>query len=222
MKEEATSAVDGDLFAGFRSPKMFEIDSFKFAVSISDSTDGQTKSDEGGGYSNNSDLKLPGVAGWAGKGGKVMEDAFRKFMKSQQKATGQFKAFKSGKGAGLKYPVSVQPVLISRAIDKSSPVLLQYCIDTTLFDRVSVVKRKAAGTLLAGQPYLRLDLVDVLIKDVSWTNDEPVKEETKLISRAITIRYKPQLPDGSLGAAKIAFWSMVPQASIFNLVSALF
>ena len=97
----------------------------------------------------------------------------------------------AGKGGGVKYPVSVQPITITRPIDKSSPRLLQYCIDTTSFDSVSVVKRKAAGGPLAGQPYLRLDFAGVLIRDISWSNEEPIKEVTKLISRSITVRYRP-------------------------------
>jgi len=123
-----------------------------------------------------------------------------------------FKGFRSGQ-SNAKYPVSVQPITIVRPIDKASPVLLRKCIETETFISVSVVKRKAAGTAFAGEPYLRMDFVGVMIKDVSWSNDEPVKETTRLISRSIVIRYRPQASNGKLYPPVIGSWSMRVQTS---------
>ena len=210
---ESNTQVSGDLFRGFYPTQMFEIDSFTFAVGIED--EDSHKHDDAAGQGRGGlgaaagsvAGALGGGLGRAAVGGTNAALAGRHGGRPPQQSGG-FKAFRSGKGGNVKYPVSVQPITITRPIDKSSPRLLQYCIDTTSFDSVSVVKRKAAGGPLAGQPYLRLDFVGVLIRDISWSNDEPIKEVTKLISRSITVRYRPQLPDGTLGAAKIGFWRL--------------
>lgn len=207
IEGESTADISkDDLFKGFHAGQMFEIDSFSFAVGISDDSEDHKPGDAaahdrgGSGRAGGAPVRTaPAASALAGRhGGRPA---------GQQ--LGSYSAFRKG-GSGMKYPVRVDPITITRPIDKSSPRLLQYCIDTTSFESVTVVKRKAAGTLLAGQPYLRLDFVGVLIRDVSWSNDEPVKETTKLISRAITVRYKPQLLQGTLGVAKIGFWSMLP------------
>lgn len=118
----------------------------------------------------------------------------------------------AGGSSKTKYPISVQPISFTRAIDRSSTTLLDFCINSVTLDSATLVKRKAAGGKVAGEPYLRLDFTGVLITNVSWTSGDPVKETTKFISRAITVRYRPQLPDGSLGAPRHGFWSMNPWA----------
>ncbi len=209
--ESSTDVGGADLFNGFSPGKMFEIDSFSFAVGIDDDGDDQHKPEEAAAHNRGSSAGTGSGAG--GALGRVASTAAalagHHGSKPPPNQLGGYKAFRKN-GSGVKYPVSVQPITITRPIDKSSTELLKYCIATTSFESVSVVKRKAAGTPLAGQPYLRLDFVGVLIRDVSWSNDEPIKETTKLISRAITVRYKPQLLDGTLGAAKVGFWSMLP------------
>ena len=72
------------------------------------------------------------------------------------------------------------------------------------------MKRKAAGGASAGEVYLRLDFVGVLITQVGWSNDDPVKETCQFIARAITVNYRPQLSDGTLGDTRHGFWSMLP------------
>lgn len=208
--ESTTQVGDSLLFTGFQAGRMFEIDSFSFSVGLSEDND-QHKHDNAGGHGQ------PGNGG--GNGGlaggitrvanTAASIAGRHSGKPQAQQQGGYKAFRAGTLGGAKYPVSVQPINITRPIDKSSPVLMRYCIATESFDRVSVVKRKAAGSTNAGEPYLRLDFKGVLIRDVSWTNDEPVKEVTQLISRAITVRYRPQLLSGKLGAPVVGFWSML-------------
>ena len=122
---------------------------------------------------------------------------------------GGFQAWRSGR-PHKDYPVTVQPITFSRPIDRASNLLLQHCIACTSFESASLVKRKAAGSAAAGEAYLRMDFTGVLITEIEWSNDEPIKETCKFISRAITVRYRPQLPDGSLGIIRLGFWSMLP------------
>jgi type VI protein secretion system component Hcp len=111
----------------------------------------------------------------------------------------------------VKYGVQVQPMSFKRSIDRASISLLQYCINCTTFDSVTLVKRKATGGPAAGEPYLRMDFTGgVLIIEASWSNDEPVTEDCKFISRAISVQYRPQLPDGTLGIIRHGSWSMRP------------
>jgi len=205
--ESTTEVGNADLFKGFKAVKMFEIDSFSFGVSVGDDSEGAQKHDAATahGRGNNS--------GAGSTIGRFLSTASNLVGyhggKPPAQQSGQFQPFRKG-GGGTNYKVSLEFITITRPIDKSFTELLKYCISTTSFERVSVVKRKAAGTPLAGQPYLRLDFVGALIQEVTWTNDEPIKEVTKLITRATTVRYKPQLFDGTLGAARVGFWSMVP------------
>jgi len=39
---------------------------------------------------------------------------------------------------------------------------------------------------------------------VEWDNEDPVKDTVEFVCHAVTIHYLPQLPDGTLGAAKQA------------------
>lgn len=129
-----------------------------------------------------------------------------------------FKKFRAGDDSTL-YPVDMKPVEFTRAIDKSSPTLLQNCIKRKVFKGASLIKRKAAGGPAAGEVFLRFDFQDVLIKSIEWDNEEPIKETCEFVCRAVTIHYLPQLPDGTLGAAKQAFWSASPTLTRVDLTN---
>jgi type VI protein secretion system component Hcp len=200
---ESTTELDipgksrSKLFGGFVKRQMFEIDSFKFSVGIEDDTGSGGPAAAGGGRT------APGQHGARGAA-------------ATSTLTGGFQAWGSGR-PHKKYPVNVNPITFTRPIDRSSPVLLQHCIKCTSFDSASLVKRKSAGSAAAGEPYLRMDFVGVLITQVDWSNDDPVKETCTFISRSITVRYRPQLPDGSLGIIRPGFWSMLPWEREFPL-----
>lgn len=105
-------------------------------------------------------------------------------------------------------PVTIQPISFSRKMDRASPVLLSHMIDRTYFTRVAIVKRKSAGGVAAGDAYLRMDFEGVILIEANWSNEDPVTEDYSFHARAITMRYKPQLPDGTLGASRVGCWSM--------------
>ena len=106
------------------------------------------------------------------------------------------------------YPVDIAPVNFSRYMDRASTVLLQHTIRRTSFDSCTVIKRKAAGSKSSGEVYLRFDFTGVMITKVSWSDDLPIKEDYDFICRAVTVSYRPQLPDGTLGAVIPGFWTM--------------
>jgi type VI protein secretion system component Hcp len=108
------------------------------------------------------------------------------------------------------FPGDLQPTHFTRRIDASSPVLMQKCIDREIFKRISLIKRRSTGGQAAGEVFLRLDFIEAMLKRVSWSNDDEVKEDCEFICRRICINYRPQLPDGSLGARIEKYWSTVP------------
>jgi len=193
------------LLKGFEKFRMFEIDNFRFAVGIEDDTGGDAKAKAAQAAQA---LRVPGQPNRpqpaAGHPAAAVAGAAR------HASSGQFQAWRNGHG-NVKYGVQVQPITFTRPIDRASISLLQYCINCTTFESAALVKRKATGGPAAGEAYLRMDFSGgVLITDVSWTNDDPVTETCKFISRAVTVQYRPQLPDGSLGIIRHGSWSMRP------------
>jgi hypothetical protein len=73
-----------------------------------------------------------------------------------------------------------------------------------------MIKRKPAGTEAAGEVYLRMDFVGVLVVKVDWSDSDTVKESISLLARSVTVSYRAQLADGTLGPVIQGFWSMVP------------
>jgi type VI protein secretion system component Hcp len=128
---------------------------------------------------------------------------------------GGYQGWRAGKKS--KYPADLQPVSFTRSIDASSSLLIQNCIDCVSYDRATLIKRKAAGSAAAGEVFLRLDFIGVMVIGVDWSNDDEVEETCQFICRSVTISYRPQLPNGSLGAVVPGFWSMVPGETIAPL-----
>ncbi len=104
------------------------------------------------------------------------------------------------------YPVDINPIQVKRFIDRSSSDLLQNCIRREVYKSASVIKRRAAGGPNSGEVFLRFDFTQVLMINVDWDNDDPIQETYTFVCRGISIRYLPQLPDGSLGAPVQATW----------------
>jgi type VI protein secretion system component Hcp len=181
----STSEVTNKLMEDFVSGKCFEIDSFSFN------------------------------AGTAGSGRATPVEP----TKTQHDGTGKtrtpldaglredYKAWRNNKD-GRRYPVDLQPIRFKRSIDSSSTLLIQNCIDCVYFDGASLIKRKPTGNPAAGEAYLRLDFTGVLVIGVDWDDDEDLKETYRFICRGVTIRYRPQLPNGSLGAVTSGSWNL--------------
>ena len=185
---ETTTDLSGmaqlGLAKGFTQGFMFEVASFTFKAGI----DGNESEDDA------KKKKSPKLT----KDGKLAKPS----------SAGQFRKWRSGERT-TPYPVDMQPVEFTRAVDTASVLMLEHCIHRVNFDSATLIKRKAAGSRASGEVYLRFDFTGVLITSIDWDNDEPIKETCLFITRGVTVFYRPQLPDGSLGGTITGFWSMV-------------
>ncbi len=102
--------------------------------------------------------------------------------------------------------VDPEPISFERSIDKASSILMDHLLNRKIFDHASIIKRKSAGGPSAGEVYLRLDFTKVLIKSIAWSDALEVKETVHFVYRTVTMHYRPQLPDGTLGGAVQGFW----------------
>jgi type VI protein secretion system component Hcp len=107
------------------------------------------------------------------------------------------------------HPGELQPVTFTRDIDAASTRLIRDCINCNSYKRITVIKRKASGGACAGEVFLRLDFIGVLLTEVDWSNDDEVQENCTFICRSVCVSYKPQLPNGTLGARISGFFSML-------------
>jgi type VI protein secretion system component Hcp len=176
------------LLRGFKQGYMFEVDSFSFKAGTIDDSKDEDDDDSKNNDKKNQKKKKNTLGASAKPGG--------------------YQEYRSGKAH--KYPVDVQPITFTRSIDAASSMLIQNCIDCTSYDSATIIKRKATGGIATGEVFLRLDFIGVLVTKISWDNDDQVKESCEFIARSVTVSYRPQLPDGTLGAIVSGFWSMVP------------
>lgn len=102
--------------------------------------------------------------------------------------------------------VDPQPVTFQRSIDTASHILMDHLLNRKIFEHATIIKRKSVGGPGAGEVFLRLDFTKVLIKHIGWADGLDVKEDVQFIYRSVTIHYRPQLPDGTLGGALQGFW----------------
>jgi hypothetical protein len=185
----STSMVANPLMQGFTPGQCFEIDSFSF------------KAGTAGDFNGKPGTPIKTVPSGTGKTEKTASP-------SHGSARGGYQSWRTG--SNRPYPVDIKPISFKRSIESSSTVLIQNCIDCVYFDSATLIKRKPSGGTAAGEAYLRLDFTGVLVTGVDWDDGDEVKEKCTFICRGVTIGYRPQLPNGSLGAVTSGFWSVVP------------
>jgi type VI protein secretion system component Hcp len=214
----ADGVADQQLMTGFAPNKMFEIATFTFSTKLDDDQASTAESeaiskmgttvDRLGGRVQQLEHQIaqrgagpgrPGLGGGTGQPSHKLNFARWRASKNDL----EFK----GRDRRNGYLVNVQPVTFSRQVDKTSFRLMKYFLSGEPFRSAALVKRKPAGTKAAGEAFLRIDFQDVLITNIDWSDDDPVKETVKFISRVIKLQYRPQLPDGSLGDAKQASYA---------------
>jgi type VI secretion system secreted protein Hcp len=109
-----------------------------------------------------------------------------------------------GAGAGR---TEFQPLKIAQRVDRAVPILVQLAAGG---------QHVASATLACRRPgrdpvdYLKVTLADVLISGVHLSDaaDAPPSAEVLLAYGRITIEYRPQMPDGSLGPPVVAGWDV--------------
>lgn len=188
---ECQAALDSNdtLMKGFVAGRFFEVDDFDFGVSVSDSDAPRRKRRS----EHDDDDDEPRQ----GKFSKWVRDV------SQSASV---------------YPVLLDEVSVSRQVDKASVPFFYSCFRTTSFDSATLIKRKVTGvskaTPLGLYTYLRIDFNAVLITDVGWSISEAVvKEKLKFVCRKVSVQYRPQNNDGTVGDTMGGEWLSMLKAS---------
>jgi type VI protein secretion system component Hcp len=121
----------------------------------------------------------------------------------------RFAQWLDGMKAKDAYAVNFEPFSFTKQFDKASPTLFEMCCNSKSFGSISLVKRKLIGANdreVDTYAYVRINFVDALIIGLDWDVGESVKEKCKFIARRVMIKYRQQLPDGTLGAQIPGEW----------------
>lgn len=188
---------DTDMMKDFQDGKFFEVDDFDFGVSLGDSESGGS---EGGGSSstgNDNSLHAP-----PGQNGAPAAQ------NTEKKKAGSSKRFaKYIEGGDIEFKPEVKEITITKQMDISSVRFLQSCLTYGKFQKAVLVKRKFTGGFDFHEAFLRLEFKEPLITGIDWDEGDIVKEKIKFICRGITVAYRPQNKDGTLGDARSASWT---------------
>jgi type VI secretion system secreted protein Hcp len=106
-----------------------------------------------------------------------------------------------GGGAGK---VNVQDLSVTKYVDKSSPVLMQYCSIGKQFKEALLTVRKAGGD--DPLEYILITMKDVIVTSVSTGGsggEDRLTENCSLNFSQYKVEYQPQKPDGSADGGKI-------------------
>jgi type VI protein secretion system component Hcp len=108
------------------------------------------------------------------------------------------------KNISPKYPLRFDSFSFERVIDSASPKFFQACCKAETFGLAVLVKRLSQGGQGPdGRPrpsasYLRIEFRDVLIRGINWDDGEVIKEKCEFTCRGMMIRYRRQMPDGTI------------------------
>ena len=208
--------TQSDMTVGFQQGYMIEIDSFTFRTGIG-GEDEEAKKERKAHESKRKEVDrqhADSLREWDQlKRDNPTLAKPRKPAYPEPTSVGSYSRFRQGEAA--KYPVDMQPVEFKRGIDMASSTLLQNCINRVNYSSATLIKRKPTGGPASGEVFLRFDFDTVLMTRVDWDDDVPIKESCKFICRAVTIHYKPQLPDGTLGDPIQGFYTMAPNKTAF-------
>ena len=110
-----------------------------------------------------------------------------------------------GAGGGS---VSVQDVVVSKYVDRSSPILMKLCCKGEHFTKALLTVRKAGGSPVE---YVKLELSKGIITEVSsgGTNgDDRLTETVRLNFEEFTYTYTPQDAKGAAGGEIPVSWNI--------------
>jgi type VI secretion system secreted protein Hcp len=111
----------------------------------------------------------------------------------------------TGGGGGK---VAVHDIAVTKWIDKSSPVLMQYCSSGKQFNEGVLTVRKAGGK--APLEYVVITMKDVIVTSLSTGGsggEDRLTENVSLNFREVKVEYQPQKADGTADGGKIP-WGM--------------
>jgi type VI secretion system secreted protein Hcp len=193
--------MNDEFMQGFALGKFFDVMNFDFGVKLSDTGD-----DEGGSSGGSS-------------GGKSRDKEKDKDGRSSKRRGSSFARWLGSTGSlkNAAYPVEVDEFEVKRMFDIASPTLFQICANSSTLKSATLVQRKSGSsqsTMGIAPCHLRIDFYDVLLTAVSWdVEDQGIEEKLKFVCRKISVQYKPQKPDGTLGAAVHGEWQFDASSS---------
>ncbi len=201
VKAECTALWDDadTMHEGFTTGCYFEIEDFNLGVGLDTEDSGSDKTTGSSTGANRNALRSrqPQKGGDQGNG--------------RMSARGGNKFAKYVLEGFNKYPLDIQEISVSRQMDKASPILLDNCLKLTPFKKAVIVKRKVVGgsgdSNMHHRGFLRLEFEKPLITSVEWEDGEVVKEKLKFVCRGLTVSYRPQNNDGTLGDEVPMSWT---------------
>jgi type VI protein secretion system component Hcp len=109
------------------------------------------------------------------------------------------------------YPADIKEFSFTRLIDKASPLLFNACCHPETFPFVTFIKRKAAiaGSSIMPESlaYLRIDLANVLLTSIRWSDGDIVEETCQMKCQKMRIIYWQQNADSTLVPIGSVDWS---------------
>lgn len=111
----------------------------------------------------------------------------------------------------IKYPVELQEISVTRQLDSASPIFLEACLTQQAFKKAVIVKRKVVGGVTETSTvhhlgFLRMEFTEPLITSVDWEDGDVIKEKLKFVCRGLSVSYRPQKNDGTLGDPVPMVW----------------
>jgi type VI protein secretion system component Hcp len=160
----------------------------------------------------------PGGGSGSGSGGKAGQGGSNADGKSGAKKGGSFARWRSTSPTDATwtsdhaYPAYINEFAFTRLIDKASPVLFDFCCRKESFPFVTFIKRKAAvagnSVLPESLAYLRIDLANVLLTGIRWSDGDIVEESCQMICQKMRIIYWQQNFDSTLTPIGSVDWAM--------------
>ncbi|MEO8279236.1 MAG: type VI secretion system tube protein Hcp [Ideonella sp.] len=120
-------------------------------------------------------------------------------------------SFHTGGGGGAG-KANFQDISVTKWIDKSSPILMQYCSNGDHFESALLTVRKAGKVPLE---YLKIEMKKVLITSVSTGGsggEDKLTENVSLNFREFKVMYCEQTPTGGEGAKPEFAWNIAENA----------
>jgi len=216
---------DDTLKTDFKEGCFFEVDDFSFGGGVEANEDwDNNKSSPGGPGSDRESkngLRERDDPHQQGKDGGKGRDGSRRRAAGGGRGT-RFSAYIHNDGTDelswqSKLIRDVPEISVSRQIDRCSPYLFWACMNFHSFTKAVIVKRKiiggfaASGVTVPMMGFLRFEFERPLITSIDWGDGDVIKEGFKFVCRGLTMIYKAQMPDGSLGAQIQGKWKAKTQ-----------
>jgi type VI protein secretion system component Hcp len=219
---QAKFDTNDDLMSDFKLGKFCAIEDFDLGMGLQDEGSGNEEGGKSSKHDREKLLAMLNAGNAVSAEDKAKAQAQLEAMLARQSGP-RYVGWLDGTRQGG-YEVDFEPFSFSKRLDKVSPLLFQMSCNRDSFASVTLVKRKLIGATntaksgatasqVSSQAYLRFDFTDVLVIGLDWDADdeEEMKEKCKFIARGVTVQYRPQMPDGTLGDIIPGQWQRAAQ-----------